>query len=714
MTMRYYFSIALFFCVSLAFSQDFTKDYSPLKNKGVLPVDLLSSSTQKYRQRKKSISKADSRKTKKAKSNFYLESSFVIDELLHSGKILFSDPEITGYISSVADDLLKDQPSLRRKLRFYTIKSSSVNAFATDRGAIFFTLGLLSKLNTEAELAFVLSHEIAHFTEKHSINSAVTFDKINRKGRRRVTFNNSKSYDPLLKKSNYSKANELEADVLGAKRFLKTAYQPEAMLDVFDILEYAHVPLNNDTVSTTFLNLEGLTIPKKYFLTTIDDPEPMPDDEYSTHPGIDTRRNKAEILLDKSSRKKGKDFIVSEKRFKLAKTMAQFELCDVLLHEIQYPMAIYYSSILLNKYPENRFLRRVKAYALYGIAQYTNTDRQVDVVDDYQDVEGNSRQVFRVLDRISTNPANINLVASRYCWDYNQAYPDDKGMELAMHDQIEDLVIYGLEEPEGFFSSYKFKRAKPEKDYGLLAFAKIVDDKSFQKMLKDGARYRKKKDEEESRSKKKRKKKKIALGLKKAIFINPVYYRVNIKRRSNDELKYIYSESRQGELAQIIKDNAKRVGLKAKVIDSHRFKSKRATEDFNDLILLKSFEEELLTHNMYMIASSYNQVQPLVKKYGTSALVSMGNISARKRPSVMSYPMSMVFLLPPFTSSGIKRMFFNYQGLQYAFVVDLEDSQILYKEVVPYNQKDIKPLLEMNTYNLLYKMAARKKKSNKR
>ncbi|MFH1494883.1 MAG: M48 family metallopeptidase [Pseudomonadota bacterium] len=52
---------------------------------------------------------------------------------------------------------------------FGILDSDSVNAFATPGGHIFVTSGLLRKMHSEAELAGVLSHEIAHVLQKHHL-----------------------------------------------------------------------------------------------------------------------------------------------------------------------------------------------------------------------------------------------------------------------------------------------------------------------------------------------------------------------------------------------------------------------------------------------------------------------------------------------------------------------------------------------------------------
>lgn len=689
----------------ILFSQDFSKDYTPIQNAGRIPRDILTSSTMKYKRKKNTISSKDKRKVKKVKKQFYLKSAFAIDELLHSGKVLFSDKEVTEYVNDVADELLKDNPSLRKKLHFYTVKSPVANAFATDRGAIFFTMGLLAKLDNEAELAFILSHEIAHVTEKHSLNAAVTFDKIDR-GKRKISFRKSNSYDPLLKKSNYSKENEQDADLLGGQRYLKTAYNPQGMLDVFDVLEYAHVHLNNEIIEDDFLDLDGLRIPRKYFRKEIDKPEPLGDDnEYSTHPNIDERRSKAEKLLAKNQKRKGKDYIVSEDRFRLAKATAQFELCNIFLQQSMYPEAVYYSTVLLEKYPENIYLKNIKTYGLYGMAQYSNADRADELTKDDDEVQGNIRQVHTVLAKLANNSKGINLVAARYCWDSHLANPADKGMEMMLRDQVEDMMIYAFDDDDKkYFSDSRLAKADSIKDFGLLAFAEIRKEKDFEKMVKDGIFYRKKNEENEYR-----KPEKIRLGRRSALFINPLYYRMDVQKGVAD-VEYVYSELRQKEFKKIIKRNSRRVGLKTKILDSHDFKSKN-TEDFNDLVMFSDFEDELFRHNMYMIVSSYNRIQPLVKKYNTSTVVTTGNLSLRKGVRIIGIPKAITYtIFPPVSAMGIRNLGPKYLGMHYAFVFDIESNQILMKDVKAFGQKDNTAMMELNMYNTMYKIKTKKKK----
>lgn len=62
-----------------------------------------------------------------------------------------------------------ERPNL--EWHFGVLESDDVNAFATPGGYVFITKGLLLKMNSEAELAGVLAHEIAHVLKKHHLKA---------------------------------------------------------------------------------------------------------------------------------------------------------------------------------------------------------------------------------------------------------------------------------------------------------------------------------------------------------------------------------------------------------------------------------------------------------------------------------------------------------------------------------------------------------------
>lgn len=61
----------------------------------------------------------------------------------------------------------KDGREISFAWRFGVIDSEGVNAYATPGGFVYVTVGLLKRLNSEAELAGVLGHEVAHVVRGH-------------------------------------------------------------------------------------------------------------------------------------------------------------------------------------------------------------------------------------------------------------------------------------------------------------------------------------------------------------------------------------------------------------------------------------------------------------------------------------------------------------------------------------------------------------------
>ena len=148
----------------------------PIVAEGNVPKDFLMLSSEIHKE-DNSVDKSDKGFEKRAKKDFVESNSYTLHDLLYSGNVIFND-EITVYLNKVADKVFIKKPELRKKLRFYTMKSSEVNAFATHNGIIFITTGLLSQLETEAQLAFVLCHEAVHFEEKHNITKYVESQEI--------------------------------------------------------------------------------------------------------------------------------------------------------------------------------------------------------------------------------------------------------------------------------------------------------------------------------------------------------------------------------------------------------------------------------------------------------------------------------------------------------------------------------------------------------
>lgn len=124
---------------------------------------------------------------------------------------------------------------------------NTVNAFALPGGQIFITLGLLNKLQTEAQLAGVLAHEMGHVIERHTAEQMAK----NQLGQTLVmaagTAASDQSQSPYMMAAfvnqmiqlRYSRQDESEADEWGLKLMSQAGFTPKAMIQVMQVLKEA-------------------------------------------------------------------------------------------------------------------------------------------------------------------------------------------------------------------------------------------------------------------------------------------------------------------------------------------------------------------------------------------------------------------------------------------------------------------------------------------
>ncbi|MGB0669852.1 MAG: M48 family metalloprotease, partial [Rhodospirillales bacterium] len=79
----------------------------------------------------------------------------------------YDDPYVEKYIRALGNKLAQYSELPNLAFTFTVLDDEIVNAFALPGGYVYVTRGLLGILNTEAELAGVMGHEIGHVTARH-------------------------------------------------------------------------------------------------------------------------------------------------------------------------------------------------------------------------------------------------------------------------------------------------------------------------------------------------------------------------------------------------------------------------------------------------------------------------------------------------------------------------------------------------------------------
>ena len=169
----------------------------------------------------------------------------------------YHDPVLEELVQRVGKNLAQHSHRPGLEYHFTIVDSTQVNAFALPGGYIYITRGMLAYLNSEAELAAVLGHEIGHVTARHSVRQQSTSAVTGILGAVLAASTGIQGADSLTSMAGtaivrgYGREHELEADRLGAEYLARSGYDPEAMLKVVTILK------NQEAFETAVAKQEG-------------------------------------------------------------------------------------------------------------------------------------------------------------------------------------------------------------------------------------------------------------------------------------------------------------------------------------------------------------------------------------------------------------------------------------------------------------------------
>ncbi len=155
----------------------------------------------------------------------------------------YPDGALQSYVQEVGAKLAARSHRSNLVYRFTVLDSREVNAFALPGGYIYITRGLLAYLNSEAELAAVLGHEIGHVTARHAVrqhSAAAATGVVGIIIAAGTGVEGTQDLANVLGTAivrGYGREHELDADRLGAEYLARAGYDPTAMLDVIGVLK---------------------------------------------------------------------------------------------------------------------------------------------------------------------------------------------------------------------------------------------------------------------------------------------------------------------------------------------------------------------------------------------------------------------------------------------------------------------------------------------
>jgi predicted Zn-dependent protease len=158
----------------------------------------------------------------------------------------YDNPRVQAYVNDVGQRLAKQSHRADLQWTFTVLDSPEINAFALPGGYVYVTRGIMAYLDSEADLAGVIGHEIGHVTARH--------------GAQRATRQQTAGIGVLAASvlgavlgvgdlggqvaqsvaagyvASYSRDQELQADQLGAEYLARNRYNPSNMVDVIGVL----------------------------------------------------------------------------------------------------------------------------------------------------------------------------------------------------------------------------------------------------------------------------------------------------------------------------------------------------------------------------------------------------------------------------------------------------------------------------------------------
>ncbi|BCS35723.1 hypothetical protein TBR22_A49570 [Luteitalea sp. TBR-22] len=157
-----------------------------------------------------------------------------VSELVRQRYGVVQDPAVHKYVTLVGRTITEKTAKPGLPWTFIVLDTDAVNAFAAPHGYVHITRGALALMKNEAELAGVLSHEIVHVTEEHTIDTlkkntlkSAAAEEVSG-GNALIEFLANAAYNNILDNA-YSRGDEGSADTLGIALISKAGYAPQGL-----------------------------------------------------------------------------------------------------------------------------------------------------------------------------------------------------------------------------------------------------------------------------------------------------------------------------------------------------------------------------------------------------------------------------------------------------------------------------------------------------
>jgi len=169
-------------------------------------------------------------------------------EALNNSGFLYHEPELENYLNRIVKKLQAHSIAPDFQIQSKVLKDPNLNAFAYPNGVIYIHTGILARMDNEAQLAALLSHEMTHCTHRHSLRVirsikdrpayiAAVQDTLAKISAVQEVARLLGATGSMAAVSGYSRELESEADQVGLDLMAKASYDLTEALNLFEHLK---------------------------------------------------------------------------------------------------------------------------------------------------------------------------------------------------------------------------------------------------------------------------------------------------------------------------------------------------------------------------------------------------------------------------------------------------------------------------------------------
>ena len=489
---------------------------------------------------------------------------------------------------------------------------------------------------------------------------------------------------------------------------------------------------------------EGFYPSKDYEITATEDS----DDSKSSHPNIQKRKIAVLKELENYKDWGSSVSLLGEEKFNYIRTICRFESIRTDIIDAEFDEALYSIFILEKQYPNSLYLKRMKAKAWLGFAQYKAKGSFNNRLPEEKELEGEIASLQYLMRKL--NKDQSLTVAMRVVQDLKKENPEDKIITAIWEKMIKTLAFtekFTLERysvktyEEALREMTEAKTAqkdtlevKPEENseklskydkikkqnntltekvvvdtanFYLYALSDLKTDRTFKDTYE---RYRDEYDKQEAEKQrlaelsykqrekyeKKQAENQFSLGISSLIYLEPLVYSYN-----KHGVNRIRSEKLQADYISSVMRVSEDLGFNMSVLGTSQLETS-GTDAFNERSVLMAYFSELTENDgIEVFPTDYSLLLEISEKTGTDKVM-LSVLEHENKSRIKAIPFIFTMFVYPTFFVYLSSSFMLRNETHYSFlVIDLTKGEIVSQRYIDAREPINKTAVEARIYEVL-------------